>query len=224
MNEPGDDGTRLEWDWYGGIIPSNVRLGPDAYLATSHAFTEFRSLEPVGLELGEAAGLYEQTALIVGPKGRVLVGAFSCLNSTFIYAQESVELGAYVLTAWGCVITDHWLAGQSLESRPAALRAVSEREQRTYPRLGAPRPVTIEDNVWLGFNSVILPGVRIGRGSVIGARAIVAEDVPPYSVVVGNPARVVRTLQPTDTDEAIARARSERISGAGFGSNIRGQQ
>ncbi len=54
------------------------------------------------------------------------------------------------------------------------------------------RPVTIEDDVWLGERVIILPGVTIGKGSIIGAGAVVSKDVPPFSVVVGNPAVVVK--------------------------------
>jgi maltose O-acetyltransferase len=53
-------------------------------------------------------------------------------------------------------------------------------------------PVIIEDDVWIGMRVIILPGVRIGRSSVIGAGAVVTKDVPPFSIVAGNPAKVVR--------------------------------
>lgn len=54
-------------------------------------------------------------------------------------------------------------------------------------------PQVIEDDVWIGHNAIILPGCRrIGRGSIVGAGAIVTRDVPPYSIVAGNPARVLR--------------------------------
>jgi maltose O-acetyltransferase len=52
--------------------------------------------------------------------------------------------------------------------------------------------VIIEDDVWIGARVIILPNVRIGRSSIIGAGAVVAKDVPPFSVVVGNPAKVIR--------------------------------
>lgn len=52
--------------------------------------------------------------------------------------------------------------------------------------------VNIEDDVWIGSNSVVLSGVTIGRGSVIGAGSIVTKDIPRYSIVFGNPARVIR--------------------------------
>ena len=57
---------------------------------------------------------------------------------------------------------------------------------------GPERPVTIEDDVWIGMSVIILPGVTIGRGSVIGAGTVVTKAVQPFSVVVGNPGRVVR--------------------------------
>ncbi len=57
------------------------------------------------------------------------------------------------------------------------------------------KPVVIEDDVWIGSRVTILPGVTIGRGSVVGAAAVVTKDVPPYSVVAGNPAKVVKTRE-----------------------------
>lgn len=54
-------------------------------------------------------------------------------------------------------------------------------------------PVWVQDDCWLGANTVICPGVTIGKGSIVGANAVVTKDVPPYSVVAGVPARVVGT-------------------------------
>jgi len=56
----------------------------------------------------------------------------------------------------------------------------------------ASSPIVIEDDVWIGAGVTVLPGVRIGRGSVIGAASVVTKDVPPWTVAAGNPARVVR--------------------------------
>lgn len=53
-------------------------------------------------------------------------------------------------------------------------------------------PVVIEDDVWLGARVIVLPGVKIGKGSVIGAGSIVTKDIPEYAISVGNPARIVR--------------------------------
>jgi len=56
----------------------------------------------------------------------------------------------------------------------------------------AEEPVYISDDVWIGGRVIILPGVRIGRGSIIGAGAVVAKDVPEWAIVVGNPAKIIR--------------------------------
>jgi len=53
-------------------------------------------------------------------------------------------------------------------------------------------PVVIEDDVWIGRRAVILPGVRIGTGAIVGAGSVVTKDVPPYAVVGGNPARIIK--------------------------------
>jgi maltose O-acetyltransferase len=59
--------------------------------------------------------------------------------------------------------------------------------------LTLPQRVSIGDDVWIGQRATLLPGVAIGNGSIIGACAVVSRSVPPYSIVVGNPARVVKS-------------------------------
>jgi acetyltransferase-like isoleucine patch superfamily enzyme len=66
-------------------------------------------------------------------------------------------------------------------------------QRRVMP---APRPVTIEDDVWIATNSIILAGVTIGRGAIVGANSVVSKDVPAYSIVAGNPARQINVLDP----------------------------
>lgn len=71
--------------------------------------------------------------------------------------------------------------------------------------------VRIEDDVWIGANAIILKGVSVGKGSVVGAGSIVTRDVPPYAVVIGNPARVVRMrFQPDEIIEHEQRLREGR--------------
>lgn len=57
------------------------------------------------------------------------------------------------------------------------------------------KPIVIEDNVWVGEYAAILKGVTIGTGSIVASHAVVTKDVPPYSIVAGNPARVVKTIE-----------------------------
>ena len=56
------------------------------------------------------------------------------------------------------------------------------------------KPIVIKDKAWIGFNSIILKGVTIGEGAIVGAGSVVTKDVPPYTIVAGNPARIVREI------------------------------
>ena len=60
------------------------------------------------------------------------------------------------------------------------------------------KPIVIGDNVWIGHDSVVLPGVAIGSGSIVGARSVVTESIPDFAVAAGNPARVIRRLADPD--------------------------
>lgn len=53
-------------------------------------------------------------------------------------------------------------------------------------------PIIIEDDVWIGINVVVLPGIKIGKGSVIGANSVVTKNIPPYSIVGGVPAKIIK--------------------------------
>lgn len=57
------------------------------------------------------------------------------------------------------------------------------------------RPIVIEDKVWIGINSTILPGVKIGYGAIVGAQSVVTRDVPPMTVVASNPARIIKRIE-----------------------------
>ena len=76
------------------------------------------------------------------------------------------------------------------EARRAPVRRVPDTDAAPLDPSEPARPVRIGRNVWIGFDSCVLPGVTIGEGAIVGARSVVAADVPPYTIVAGNPARV----------------------------------
>ncbi|MBE6797266.1 MAG: sugar O-acetyltransferase [Ruminococcaceae bacterium] len=78
-------------------------------------------------------------------------------------------------------------------------RNLRKRQDGSYYNLEYAKPITIESNCWLASNVVVCGGVTIGEGSVIGAGSVVTRDIPPYSLAVGNPCRVIRKI--TDEDK-----------------------
>src|SRR5262249_19806331 len=81
-----------------------------------------------------------------------------------------------------------------------------------HPKAALIKPIVIEDNCFIGIRSILLPGVTIGRNSVVGAGSIVTRSVPPNSVVAGVPARIVRT-----SDGYIERTLPESVPTKGLG-------
>jgi maltose O-acetyltransferase len=92
----------------------------------------------------------------------------------------NVVIGSYVMIGPEVVVL-----AQLHETRSIRIPMV-------YQGRVAKPPTTIEDDVWIGTRAIVMPGLRIGRGAIIGAGAVVTRDVPPYVVVAGVPARVIR--------------------------------
>jgi acetyltransferase-like isoleucine patch superfamily enzyme len=118
--------------------------------------------------------------LIAFPGGTLEVGERTLLNyGGSIAAAESVRIGARCLIGTHAIIMDndfHRIEPERRLERPES------------------RPIVIGDNVWLGARVTVLGGVTIGEGSCIGAGSVVIDDIPPRSLAVGVPARVIRTL------------------------------
>lgn len=194
--------SRLEYDWFPGNIPENIEIGEGAYLDSAFGFASFFSELTQGLRIGRASGIYDRATIISGPEGKIDLREFVCLNGTYLICDREITIGAFALLSWGCIVTDTSVGPSvTITDRRKALEAAARDSRRILPPVTDPRPVVLEENVWAGFDSVILPGVRVGRGSIIGCKTVVETDVPPYSVVAGNPARILRTLEADDTDE-----------------------
>jgi acetyltransferase-like isoleucine patch superfamily enzyme len=194
-------GRTLAWDWYSGTIPPNVNVHDNAYLETTFSFRCYRSRAPVGLDIGDGASAYLGTMFDVGVRGRVTLGRYALVHGARIICDDRVEIGDYALISWNVVImdtyrlpTDPHLRRQHLEQVPRSAHRAIDRAASGAGGVAA-RPVNIRCNVWIGFDACILPGVTIGEGSIVGAKSVVVADVEPYTVVGGNPARIIRQLQ-----------------------------
>jgi acetyltransferase-like isoleucine patch superfamily enzyme len=186
----------LSGDWYPGTIPENVVLDPEAYLETTYSFFQYRSEAAAGLRIGRGSSIYLGVMFDVGPTGRVTIGDFSLLNGAWILSDAAVEIGDHALISWRVVLMDSYRVPFDRARRRRVLEEVALAKRRRLPPGEPARPIRIGNCVWIGFDACVLPGVSIGDGCIVGARSVVMEDVPPYTVVAGNPARPVRTLDP----------------------------
>jgi len=115
------------------------------------------------------------------PGARIQIGDKTRIHGTCIHAYQSVEIGCNCLIAANCQIFDG--NGHDLSFPDVGNRINTK---------GTSKPVKIEDNVWIGANSIVLPGVTIGKGSVISANSVVTKDVPSMVVAGGNPAIIIK--------------------------------
>jgi acetyltransferase-like isoleucine patch superfamily enzyme len=106
------------------------------------------------------------------------IGRHARLNGCTIVAADRVDVGADCVLG-SCELRDHLPYSESPVDRR---------------RPGEAKPIVIEDNVWIGGQVSVLPGVRIGRDTVVGIHAVVFDDLPPGVIAGGNPARVLRQL------------------------------
>lgn len=141
----------------------------------------------------------------VDNQGRLVIGKGALLRSINVPVELAVGRGASLEIGENSVL-NYGVSVGAMSSVSIGCRVrigpyvmiIDTEFHSIYDRtvMPAPRPVVIEDDVWLGAKSSVLPGVRIGKGSIVGVSSVVAADVPPYTMVAGVPARPVKKLDP----------------------------
>ncbi len=191
----------LPRDWFPGRVPENVTVDPEAYLETTYSFQLFHSAAADALHIGRGSSVYLGVMFDLGEHARVNIGNFVLMNGARIICDREITIGDYSLISWNVVLMDTPRLPTDAGRRRLALEHAARQSPRRAGTEVAASPIRIEANVWIGFDCCVLPGVTIGEGSVIGARSVVMENVPPYAVAVGNPARVIRQLEPPEPDQ-----------------------
>lgn len=177
-------------DW---LIMNQVETRPRWYV---------RLLAPLYQHRGRHSVIHHSVRMDTPPYRRFSLGdysvieSFSCVNNavgdvvighhTRIGLHNTVigpvTIGNYVNLAQGITVT-------------ALNHNFSDTSKRIDQQGVSTTPVTLGDDIWIGANAVILPGVTIGNHSVVAAGAVVTKDVPPYTLVGGVPARIIKSLK-----------------------------
>jgi acetyltransferase-like isoleucine patch superfamily enzyme len=129
--------------------------------------------------------------IVSSPTGSIKIGSHCYIGDhTRIWSAVGVTIGNQVMISHSANIHDNDAHPQSVMARRRHVVAGLNPDMTDV----AMAPIVIEDDVWVGFNAAIMKGVTIGRGAIIGAAAMITKDVPPYAIMVGNPARQVGTV------------------------------
>lgn len=142
------------------------------------------------------------TFVFESKEGKIEIGNHSYIGASTLICKSSISIGDNVTIAWGCTIYDHDSHSLDYLDRRKdiddELRDIRNGDSiilnKDWSKVKS-EPIRICDDSWIGMNSIILKGVTIGEGAIVGAGSLVTKDVPAWTVVAGNPARVVKTLQ-----------------------------
>jgi galactoside O-acetyltransferase len=158
--------------------------------------------DDVALRIGDRC-LLHNGFVFESAAGKTTVGNGVFINyGTAVISRSSIEIGNDVMIAWNCMIYDHDSHSVSYLDR------IKDQKQHLidFPSGNmvanknwssvATAPIKVCDYAWLGFDVAVLKGVTIGEGAIVGARAVVTKDVPPWTIAAGNPARVVKEIRP----------------------------
>ncbi|HEY8934625.1 MAG TPA: acyltransferase [Cyclobacteriaceae bacterium] len=156
------------------------------------------SNKPENIEIGKNCHIYG-LLIVYGYSGSIKIGD-NCSLSEYsrIVSGKKVTIGSRVMIAHNVNILDN-------NSHPIDARMRHEDFINAYS-IGmqeydlSAKEIVIEDDVWIGFNSIIMKGVKIGKGAIIGAGSVVTKDVEPWTVNAGNPLRCLRKLEPVDVE------------------------
>jgi acetyltransferase-like isoleucine patch superfamily enzyme len=132
-----------------------------------------------------AATLHDRPTLRIGD--RTMVG-----HDAMMVVARAITIGSDCLIAGGVRLFDS----------PGHPSDPDDRRAHKRPGPEDIKPVVVEDNVWLGADAIVGPGVRVGQGSIVAARSVVLTDVAPFTVVMGNPARRILQLRPSAVGSA----------------------
>ncbi|KAG6610780.1 Maltose O-acetyltransferase [Phytophthora cinnamomi] len=136
---------------------------------------------------------------LLGAKGRdcFIERPFHCDYGYNIRLGDDVYLnvGCVLLDVCPITIGDRVLLAPNVQLYTAS-HPLCPKKRAAKLEIG--KPITIEDDAWIGGNVVIVPGVRIGHGAVIGAGSVVTKDVPPMCVYAGNPAKFIKKIEPEE--------------------------
>lgn len=158
-------------------------------------YYKIKPMEGCRLKIGGNSMI--QGALIFDREGaNIQIGERTFIGGASIISAEQILVGDDVLISWGCTIVDHNSHALGWNKRSTdVIDWMSGKKDWDYVERQA---VTIQSKAWIGFNAIILKGVTIGEGAVVGAGSVVTKDVPPYTIVGGNPARVIREIPPDE--------------------------
>lgn len=134
--------------------------------------------------LSNLSGLYQRTIVVARYGGKIEIGEHCGISGSTIYAWDSIKIGKYTRVGANCKIIDNDFHPVELEYRHKGLN--KEHTKR--------KPIVIGDDCFIGANSIILKGTKLGNNVIVGAGSVVHGEWPDNCIIAGNPAKLIKQL------------------------------
>jgi len=159
--------------------------------AQVNSWREIRLLSEATLKIG-AGSIVNASIMSELPGARISVGSNTFIGGSKIIAAYNIEIGDDVLIAWDCTIYDH--NSHAIAWSDRAFDVQDWYQGKKNWDVVSKAKIKICNKVWIGFSSIILKGVTIGEGAIVAAGSVVTKDVEAWTIVGGNPARLIREI------------------------------
>jgi acetyltransferase-like isoleucine patch superfamily enzyme len=147
------------------------------------------------LEIGEGS-MVEGSLVFERGGANVVIGRNTFIGGSILSCANRIEIGDDVLISWGCTISDHNSHAVQWSQRKQDVRDWYQgKKDWTHVTIS---PIKVGNRSWVGVNVIVLKGVEIGEGAVVAAGSVVVKNVPPWTIVAGNPAKVIRVIPVED--------------------------
>lgn len=123
----------------------------------------------------------------------VVIGDRTFIGRGLFTIAERLEIGDDVMISWNVTIVDHNSHSLKFSERCMDVEMNAFQDVKLWDTIKI-SPVKIKNKSWIGFGCSLLKGVTVGEGAVVGANSVVTKDVPPWTIVAGNPATVIREI------------------------------
>jgi acetyltransferase-like isoleucine patch superfamily enzyme len=174
----------------------HIEYTPPTYIGPAASMINL-SNDKQNIKVGSNCYIYGSLT-VMNYGGKISIGQHCTLGDlSRIVSSTSITIGNRVLISHNVNILDNNSHPLDANLRHLDFLANFEGSAKQFNITG--KAIVIEDDVWIGFNSIILKGVTIGRGAIIGAGSVVTRDVQPWTVNVGNPLRCVQQIEANKT-------------------------
>jgi len=172
----------------------NVDIHPDAKV---NGWRRVRISHPnCLLHIGEGT-IIDGTILTEKSDAKITLGKDTYIGGSHLISAYEIEIGDDVLISWGCWIYDHNSHALAWSERKNDVKDHYHGRKKDWSCVKSAK-VTICDKAWIGFNAIILKGVTVGEGAIVASGSVVSKDVPSWTIVGGNPAKIIRDISESE--------------------------